>query len=60
MKQRNPRYGCPRIAEQINVGFGLELDKDTVRRILAIHYKPNLGNRGPSWPTLIGHAMDSL
>jgi transposase InsO family protein len=28
MKQRNPRYGCPRIAQQINLAFGLELDKD--------------------------------
>ena len=25
MKQRNPRYGCPRIAHQINLGFGLDL-----------------------------------
>ena len=31
MKQRNPRYGCPRITHQINLVFGLELDKDTVR-----------------------------
>jgi hypothetical protein len=26
MKQRNPRYGCPRIAQQINLAFGLDLD----------------------------------
>ena len=39
MKQRNPRYGCPRIAQQINLVFGLDLDKDTVRRVLAVHYK---------------------
>ncbi len=25
MKQRNPRFGCPRIAQQINLAFGLEL-----------------------------------
>lgn len=31
MKQRNPRYGCPRIAQQTNLAFGLELDKDGVR-----------------------------
>ena len=37
MKRRNPRYGCPRIAQQINLAFGLELDKDVVRRILATH-----------------------
>jgi hypothetical protein len=38
MKQRNPRFGCPRIAQQINLAFGLDLDKDTVRRVLATHY----------------------
>ena len=36
MKKRNPRYGCPRIVQQINLAFGLDLDKDTVRRILAV------------------------
>ena len=60
MKQLNPRYGCPRIAQQINLAFGLDLDKDTVRRVLAVHYKPDPGNRGPSWLTTIGHAKDSL
>jgi hypothetical protein len=24
------------------------MDKDTVRRILAVHYKPDPNNRGPS------------
>ena len=28
MKRRNHRFGCPRIAQQINLAFGLELDKD--------------------------------
>jgi len=37
MKRRNPRYGCPRIAQQINLAFGLDLDKDIVRRVLAAH-----------------------
>ena len=60
MKESNPRYGCPRIAQQINLAFGLALDKDTVRRVLAVHYKPDPGNRGPSWLTTIGHAKDSL
>jgi transposase InsO family protein len=60
MKQRNPRYGCPRIAKQINLAFGLELDKDIVRRVLAVHYKPDPSNRGPSWLTTLGHAKDSL
>lgn len=60
MKRRNPRFGCPRIAQQINLAFDLDLDKDTVRRVLATHYKPDPGNRGPSWLTTIGHAKDSL
>jgi len=60
MKRRNPRYGCPRIAQQINLAFDLELDKDVVRRILATHYRPDPNNPGPSWLTTIGHAKDSL
>jgi len=60
MKKRNPRYGCPRIAQQINLAFGLDVDKDTVRRVLAAHYKPDPSNRGPSWLTTLGHAKDSL
>jgi transposase InsO family protein len=60
LKQRNPRYGCPRIAQQINLAFGLDLDKDIVRRILTNHYKPDPSPIGPSWLTTIGHAKDSL
>ena len=60
MKQRNPRYGCRRIAQQINLAFGLNLDRDTVRRVLAVHYKPDPSMRGPSWLTTLGHAKDSL
>lgn len=37
MKRRNPRWGCPRIAQQITFAFGVEIDKDVVRRILSIH-----------------------
>jgi hypothetical protein len=60
IKRRNPRFGCPRIAQQINLAFGLDLDKDTVRRVLATHYKWDPNNQGPSWLTTIGHAKDSL
>ncbi len=60
MKRRNSRYGCPRIAQQINLAFGLELDKDIVRRVLASHYKPDPEHRGPSWLTTLGHAKESL
>jgi len=60
MKQLNPRYGCPRIAQQINLAFGLDLDKDIVRRVLAAHFRPEPRNQGPSWLTTIGHTKDSL
>ena len=49
MKQRNPRFSCPRIAQQINLAFGLDLDKVTVRRELAVDYKTDPQNRGPSF-----------
>jgi putative transposase len=56
-KQRNPRYGCPRIAQQINKVFGTDIDKDVVRRILAAHYRPDPSNGGPRRVQLfIGHA----
>ncbi len=61
MKLRNPRYGCPRIAQQINKAFGIDIDKDVVRRILAKHYHRGPDSNGsPSWLTFIGHMKDSL
>ena len=32
MKRCNPRWGCPRLAQQIALAFGVEIDKDVVRR----------------------------
>jgi hypothetical protein len=58
MKHRNPRYGCPRIAQQINLAFGLDLDKDAARRILAVHHRPDPADHGPSWLTTLGNAKD--
>ena len=60
MKRRNPRWGCPRIAQQIALAFGIELDKDMVRRILSVHYLPTSDSGGPSWLTFLGHTKDSL
>jgi hypothetical protein len=45
MKRRNPGWGCPRIADQIALAFGVEIDKDVVRRILTKHYRPESGRR---------------
>lgn len=61
LKQRNPRYGCPRIAETITLTFGILVNKDIVRRVLAKHYKSGPGgNNEPSWLTFLGHSKDSL
>jgi transposase InsO family protein len=60
MKQRNPNWGCPRIAQQMALAFQIQIDKDVVRRILAHHYQPGQHSDGPSWLTLLGHMKDSL
>src|SRR5438128_7322336 len=47
MKRRNPTWGCPQIAEQINLAFGTCINlsehvliKDVVRRIMALYFRP--------------------
>ena len=53
LKRRNTRFGCPRIAQQINKAFGVNIDKDVVRRVLEKHYRPGPDSGdGPSWLTL--------
>src|SRR5207244_2095837 len=54
MKQRNPTWGCPRIAQQIALAFGIPINKDVVRRILAARYRPTPDAAGPSWLTVLG------
>jgi hypothetical protein len=56
MKRRNPTWGCPRIAQQITLAFGVDIDKDVVRRILGKHYGQESGSGGPSWLTFLGQA----
>src|SRR5207253_9225530 len=60
IKRRNRTWGCKRIAQQLTLAFGVDIDKDVVRRILAIHFHPEAGSGGPSWLSFIGHAKDSL
>lgn len=60
MKRRNPRFGCRRIAQQISLTFGVDVDRDVVRRVLSKHYHPEPGAGGPSWLTFLGHSKDSL
>ena len=60
LKQRNALFGCPRIAQQINKAFGVSIDKDVVRRVLAKHYRPAPYDGGPSWATFLRYTRDSL
>jgi putative transposase len=60
LKQRNPRFGCLRITQQINKAFSVDINKDLVRRVLAKHYRIKPDGHGPSWLTFIGHTKDSL
>ena len=61
MKRRNPHFGCVRIAQQISHVFGIAIDKDVVRRVLAKRYRPgDIGADGPSWLTFIAQTKDSL
>ena len=61
MKRRNPRFGCVRIAQQVSHVFGIDIDKDVVRRVLAKHYRPgDTGSDGPYWLTFIAQTKDSL
>ncbi len=61
LKQRNPQFGCPRIAYIITVKFGIAINKDVVRRVLAKHFYPDPGHaQGPSWLTFIAQSKDRL
>ncbi|MFT4585670.1 MAG: putative transposase [Gammaproteobacteria bacterium] len=60
MKNRNPRFGYQRIADQILLVFDINGDKGGVRRVLAQHYRPQGGSIGPSWLAFLAHSKDSL
>ena len=60
LKRRNPRLGCPKIAQHLAKTFSIDIDKDVVRRVLAAHYRPGRRDGGPSWLALLGHTKDSL
>jgi putative transposase len=46
-------------ATKITLAFGIPMNKDVVRRILAVRYHPK-PQSGPSWLTVLGHAKDRL
>lgn len=43
----------------VTLVFGVEIDKDVVRRILSVHYRPESDSSGPSWLTFLGHMKDN-
>jgi transposase InsO family protein len=57
----NPEFRSGADPQQVSHVFGIPIDKDVVRRVLAKHYRPgDTGSGGPSWLTFIAHAKDSL
>ncbi len=61
IKRRNPRFGYLRVAQQISRAFGVDIDKDVVRRVLAKHYRPDdSDSNGPSWLSFLAQTKDSL
>ena len=54
------RFGYPRIALIVSNTFGIEIDRNVVRRVLAKYYRPQDDGNGPSWLTFFGHMKDSL
>jgi hypothetical protein len=42
LRGRNPRFGRPKIAQHLNKTFGLDIDKDVVRPVLAAHCGPSV------------------
>jgi len=60
LKRRNSRFGCPKIAQHLAKTFGITVNKDVVRRVLAAHYRPDGNENGPSWLTLLGHTCHGL
>ena len=61
MKRCNPRFGYQRISQQIAHAFGVKIDKDSVRRVLAKHFACRYpDSSGPSWLTFFAHTKDRL
>ncbi len=60
LKRRNAKFGCARIAQQISHAFGVDIDNDVVRRVLAKRYRPAPDADDPSWLSFIVQVKDSL
>ena len=42
------------------LAFGVEIDKDVVRRVLSAHYRPESDAGGPAWLTFLDHTKYGL
>lgn len=60
LKKHNPRFGYLRIAMQVNIAFGLSINKDVVRRVLEKHNLNNYDPYGQSWLSFLANMKDSL
>ena len=59
IKDKNPGFGCERIALLVTEIHGVRTDDQTVRRILR-GPRPHFKGSGPSWLAKIGKAKDAL
>ena len=55
-----PILRLPQDRQTISNAFGIEINKDAVRRILIRYYRPGPGGGGPSWLSVIGQARNRL
>lgn len=60
MKCRTPRFGCPPLAQHLSRAVSIEINNDVVRRMVALYVRPESGQYGPSWVTVLGHIKDRL
>ncbi|MCP4982282.1 MAG: transposase family protein [Gammaproteobacteria bacterium] len=51
------RQRAPKLNALDRIVFGLDINKDIVRRVLAQHYRPPPNGSSPSWLTFLGHAL---
>lgn len=59
IKEKNPRYGSPKIAYLASQVLCVTVDESLVRRILKRYYRPLPGG-GPSWLAPIGYSSGKL
>jgi putative transposase len=60
IKQKNPKYGCPRIALLASKLTDRTINENLVRRILRQHFLFPSGSSCQSWLSQIGKAKDDL